>query len=173
MADRTFRRGRGSAVVRAPKRLSAWIASADQGFVAVAAGASVIEQSNPTLAATTIVRTRGVVSVRPSAYAADAELVGAIGFGVVSDQAFAAGAASVPGPWTDPDWDGWFVWIPYSFNFEFIDATGTLLPGTVQIPLDSKAMRKVNFNETVVVVVESQAAAIQVGVTFRMLVKLA
>ncbi len=93
--------------------------------------------------------------------------------GLVSDQAFAAGAVSIPGPWSDPDWGGWFVWIPWSFRFEFVSGTGIQMPGSVQIPIDSKAMRKVQPNETLVVMLESQSAAVTVAASFRMLVKLA
>jgi len=108
MADRF--RGRGRTVVRSQRRLTQWVGSADAGYLAIAAGASVIVESNATLTGTTIVRLRGELSVRPSTFGADLDLVGALGIGIVSDQAFAAGSASIPGPWTDKDWDGWFVW---------------------------------------------------------------
>ena len=108
----------------------------------------------------------------PGATGADGNVVGAIGFGLVSDQAFGAGAASLPGPWSDPDWDGWFLWMPWSFRWEFADASGQVL-GDARKTIDSKAMRKVGQNETLVVMAESQGTAAVVAVSFRLLVKLA
>ncbi len=153
----------------APKRRSSWVGSADQGVVAVAGNASVILQSNATLIDTTIVRTRGILDVRPSTTGTSQQVLGAFGMLIVSDQAFAAGAGSVPGPWTDQDAD-WFVWEAISYLWEVTTDVGRLL-GPVR-HIDSKAMRKVNQNETVVVVYESQATAVNVGSPFRMLVKL-
>ncbi len=97
-------------------------------------------------------------------------MIGAIGCGIVSDQAFAAGAASIPGPWTDQDWSGWFVWMPWAFRFEFTTDIGRLIGSFTQV-IDSKAMRKVQPNETVVWMAESQAAAANVANPFRMLIK--
>ncbi len=156
------------------KRVSQWVGSADQGGFSVASNTSVIVMSNATLSTTTIVRLRGLFLVRPSDYSADLDMQGALGIGMVSDQAFAAGAASIPGPWTDPDWDGWFVWQPWALRNEFASAVGnqTADSALVQI-LDSKAMRKVKANETLVVMAESQAGAVIVETPFRLLVKLA
>ncbi len=157
--------------MRQTKRLSQWVASADIGYTALAGGASAILQSNATLINTTIVRTRGVLSIGATGTGADATPIGALGMGIVSDQAFAAGAASIPGPWTDQDWEGWFVWIPWAFKFEVTTDVGRLL-STVQIEINSKAMRKVGANETVVMMMESQQFATEVHAGFRMLVKL-
>ena len=158
-------------VSRAPKRTTQWVGSADQGTVAVAAGAKVIQQSNATLGGTTIVRTRGVMDMRPQGFSADIEVIGALGIGLVSDQAFAAGIASIPGPFTDPDWDGWFMWEAFSYRFELTTDVGRMIIPYL-MTLDSKAMRKVGQNQTLVVMVESQAAAFAASVHFRMLVKL-
>ena len=157
--------------VRGAKRLTQWVGSADQGTVAIAAGASAIQQSNATLGATTVVRTRGVLDVRPQGFSADIEVIGAMGIASVSDQAFAAGAASIPGPFTDSDWSGWWVWEAFSYRFELTTDVGRLIIPERMV-IDSKAMRKIEPNETVVVMVESQAAAFAASVHFRMLLKL-
>ena len=172
MADR-FGRGRGRVVQRATKRVNAWVGSADQGGQSIASNASAILQSNATLGGTTVVRTRGLLLVRPQGFGADLDMQGALGIGIVSDQAFAAGAASIPGPWTDPDWDGWFLWMAWALRVEFSDASGVNIPADVTQQIDSKAMRKVQFNETLVVMAESQAGAVIIETPFRMLVKLA
>jgi len=168
MANRFPRRGISP---RGPKRTSTWVGSADQGIVSVAAGATVIVESNATLIDTTIVRTRGLMTAQPASFGVDAMIIGAYGIGIVSDQAFAAGAASLPGPWTDKDWGGWLVWLPIAFRFEATTDVGRLL-ASVSMQMDSKAMRKVQANETVVTIAESQATAFDVTSVFRMLVKL-
>ena len=165
-----LRRGR-TVIASSPPRTSQWVASADQGAQTVAAGALSILQSNATLESTTIVRTRGVLSIRPTSFGTDQAIDGAFGIGAVSDQAFAAGAASIPGPWTDADWGGWLVWILFSMRFEVTTDVGRLIANQNQ-EINSKAMRKVKPNETVVVVAESQSSAFSVSSPFRMLVKL-
>ena len=158
--------------VRSVKRKSNWIESADQSFVAVGGGASVIHQSIVALDGETIVRTRGILLVGPDVFTADTNVIGAIGFAVVSEQAAAAGAASIPGPFSNGAWDGWFHHEFYCYRMEFIDGSGVLSPATVQVPFDSKAMRKTEANDRIVVMVESQASAALVGIYFRMLFKL-
>jgi len=138
---------------------------------AIGANASVLMETNATLINTTIIRTRGLLTTLPQVFSADLNIIGAFGIGIVSDQAAAAGAASIPGPWTDKDWDGWFVWLPFSWRFEVTDDVGRLI-ASVSTEIDSKAMRKVGANETVVVMAESQGAALNVSNPFRMLVKL-
>ena len=157
-----------------PKRVTQWIGSADAGPVGVSTGASQILQSNATMANTTIIRVRGLLSVGVQAFTTDVEFQGAFGIGLVSDQAFAAGAASIPGSWTDLDWSGWFVWMAWDGRFEFLDATGVVGPAAnkMQYVIDSKAMRKVAPNETLVVMAESQAGVVNVANPFRLLVKL-
>ncbi len=157
------------------KRQLQWVGSADQGYVAIAAGATVIQQSNATLVGSTIVRTRGGFSILPDTFEVDKNIIGAIGIGLVSDQAFAAGAASVPGPWTDQDWSGWLYWSPFQYHWDVTTDIGRLVVGVAGAGaevIDSKAMRKVQANETVIVVVESQSSALQASVNFRMLLKL-
>ncbi len=156
------------------KRVSTWVGSADQGAIAVASNATVIMQSNATLGDTTVVRVRGLLVVEPNVYTADKAMQGAFGIGIVSDQAFAAGAASVPGPWTDPDWGGWFVWQAWAGRLEFVTGTGVRVrDSALEYQIDSKAMRKVESNETLIVVAESQVGAVNISTPFRMLLKLA
>ena len=56
----------------------------------------------------TIVRIRGrFMAFLVSATAQLDGFSGAFGIGLVTNQAFAAGGGSVPGPVADDDWDGW------------------------------------------------------------------
>ncbi len=119
----------------------------------------------------TVIRTRGLVSVKPASATADIEIVGALGFGVVSTEAFTAGIASIPEPYTDADWSGWFVWRSFTYDFEFEDASGIAYPDW-NFELDSKAMRKFGPNESIVMIAESFSGAFNIAVSPRVLVKL-
>ena len=159
---------------RSSRRATEWVAPADQGFINVGAGAKVIHQTfaidtSQFAPGATIVRTRGMLSVKLQSYAADLDVVGAMGMTVVSDEAVAAGVASIPGPWGAADWEGWFVWEAFGFHFEA--TAGVDVMGSIQIPFDSKAMRKVSSGQTVVVLVESQQFAFSTAVMFRQLYK--
>ena len=153
------------------RRLTQWIGPALQGYIAVATGGATVIASVPFLEKATIARTRGNVSIKPEAVASDTELIGAVGFGVVSSEALAAGVASIPEPFTDADWSGWFVWRSFSYDFEFSDASGLNYPDW-NFEVDSKAMRKVGPNESAVIVAESFSGAFRISIPLRMLVKL-
>ena len=169
MADRT--RGRGF-VRSGPKRMVEWSGVVDQGYVNIPAGAKVIVQSLSFAEKATIVRNRGQFSVRPAVSNADASIVGAVGLGIVSAEALAAGAASIPGPFSQAEWDGWMVWQPLQLVFEFITDAGILMLSKETV-IDSKAMRKVGANEVAVFMVESQAITFNISVVLRTLIKLA
>ncbi len=170
MALRRVVRGKG------PRRKTQWVGPADQANVTVAAGgASILNSFDPQaqgLQSPTIVRTRGSFSFQPAAFSADVAIHGAYGIGVVSDQSFNAGVASMPEPFSDADWDGWFVWRSFTMAFEFQDATGTQFPVNIMYEIDSKAMRKVGPNETVVAIAESQSGAFNCADHTRLLFKL-
>ena len=163
-------------VGRGARRQTTWVGPADQGGVGVAAGgATIIQSFDPianAFAKPTVVRTRGAVTITPSTFGADINIHGAYGVGIVSDQAFAAGIASIPEPFDEAGWDGWFVWRSFQLTYEFHDATGSLL-GQLVHEVDSKAMRKVTDNETIVMVAQSQAGAFNISMHLRTLFKLA
>ena len=153
------------------RRKSQWIGPAEQAYITVAsAGATLIEFASfeePL----TVVRTRGFVSIKPASPTADIEIIGAFGLGIVSTEAFTAGVASMPEPFTDADWSGWYVWRSFAYDFEFNDATGINYP-TWNFELDSKAMRKIGPNETIVGIAESFSGAFNISANTRSLVKL-
>jgi len=158
-----------------PRRQSTWIAPADQSYISVASGTSgIISFFDPAaagLVAPTVVRTRGAVSIRPSVFNADVAISGAFGAAIVTDQAFAAGAASLPRVFDDADWGGWFMWRSFAHHYEFHDPTGTLL-GSWDAEVDSKAMRKVTDNETIILMCESQTGGLQIAMPLRFLLKM-
>jgi len=162
-----------------PKRQTTWIGPADQAFIGVAAGSAVIISSFtpatavPSMIKPTIIRTRGEVAIAPTlgALSADVTIVGAYGLAVVSTAALTAGVASIPTPWEEPGWDGWFVWRSFGLSFDNIDSTGVIVTAHQQ-EVDSKAMRKVTAAESVVLVAESQATGFVISMALRMLLKL-
>ena len=119
----------------------------------------------------TVVRTRGQVSVQPSSFAADINIIGAYGLCIVMTDALVAGIGSILGPFDDASWEGWFVWRSFSMRLEFGDTTGRLI-GDIRDEVDSKAMRKVSTNEVIVLVAESQSGAFTISMPLRLLLKL-
>jgi len=156
---------------RVSARLTDWIGPADQGFVNIASTGATIISSASFEAPATVVRTRGYVGIRPQSAAADVTMIGAIGVGIVSAEALAAGVASVPTPFRDADWGGWHVWRSFAFEFQFGDASGFIL-WDFGFEVDSKAMRKIASNEAIVVVAESQQGAFGLFDGMRTLIKL-
>jgi len=156
-------------------RQTTWVGQADQTFIGVGTNAKVIvsnfdPQANSMLAPT-IVRTRGEVTVVATTLTVDVDIVGAFGLAVVTDRAFAAGQASVPGPWTDSDWGGWFVWQSFAVAYEIGSEIGVVNAGHTMI-VDSKAMRKVKDDETIILVAESQSSGFRIAMPLRLLLKL-
>ena len=93
----------------------------------------------------TVVRTRLDILIRSDQAAVSEQVRGAFGMIVVSDQAVAAGAASIPGPASETNGD-WFVYEPWNNRFEFLSSVGFAQPSGTNLVVDSKAMRKVGDN---------------------------
>ena len=105
----------------------------------------------------TIVRTRGYLHVLSDQVGASEVYGAAFGMSVVSEQAVTVGITAVPTSDTDRDSDLFFLYEEFVGRFEFISGVGVNSwggPGNT-IYFDSKAMRKVNDDEDVVIVVES------------------
>jgi len=106
--------------------------------------------SNPGIAET-IRRTRGVLTVSSDQSVAAEYVAGAMGMIVVTDTALAVGITAIPGPLTNANDDGWWVWEPCSFK-------GSLGGGGVvsqSYQFDSKAMRRVEEGFSGAIVFES------------------
>ena len=74
----------------------------------------------------TLARTRGYVrAILTTSTGANDGFSGAIGIGIATTAAVTAGAASVPTPITEQDWEGWIWWNPFSVQ----SATSTLADG--------------------------------------------
>ncbi len=108
-------------------------------------------------ASITVRRTRGLVAWSSDQLAASETPVGAFGMMIVSDAAFAAGAASIPGPFTDAQSDLWFVHQYLYDKFILATAVGFNSGGQAasQYTIDSSAMRRQSEEERLVVMVEN------------------
>ncbi len=98
----------------------------------------------------TVRRTRGMVFVTSDQPSASEAIFGAYGLIVVTDAAAAIGVTAVPGPVTEANDDGWFVWQP--FMTKGADTIASYQPA---FEFDSKAMRKVDTGFQIVMVIEN------------------
>ena len=104
----------------------------------------------------TVLRMLGDYAIAPGAtgtVAGDAADV-AVAIGVVSADAFAAGAASVPDPGsTDPDYP-WLFWAQHSVFFASTTVDPSSAIASVRRSFDVRSMRKMKPRETLALVVE-------------------
>jgi len=103
----------------------------------------------------TLVRTRGVTSVRMSAFAGSVSITRVVLGGiVVSTDAFAVGVSAVPGPLSDSEND-WFLWAPLTLL-----TTAATVEGVFEmdrVAFDSRGMRKLKFGEVLAFVYEVES----------------
>jgi len=124
----------------------------------------------------TVVRLRGFIELNlaGAASAAGNGFNGAIGIGVVTDAAFAVGITAVPTPITEIAWEGWMF--HQFFSLHVGDATAQdRSPNVLRFDFDSKAMRKVGADETIMAVIEMTEVGTEVlkgELGSRMLLKL-
>ena len=139
------------------RRESLWM---QVGFVSTALGASATAAITNFLTAAalavrpfTIVRSRLKWLVVSDQSAATEAFVGNIGMAVVSDQAVAIGVTAVPTPATDLGSDLFFLIDQWPGRFELVGTSHAvdITPKTI----DSRAMRKVNDDQDLVVTVEA------------------
>ena len=160
---------------RGPRRATQWLGSAlGTDVIALAAGASTIDQTFAFVEPATIVRTRGSIWVTSDQVATTEHPFGALGVAVVTDQAAAAGVASVPTPITENDSDDWLLWTPFAQSVRFASGIGFDSQAFSRFDFDSKAMRKVDDNSTAVVMIENSSATdgLFYVILFRMLIML-
>ena len=158
------------------RRRTDWSATAPEtSWSNLAAATSVIDSTFVLLEGQneTITRVRGLLSVDTDQQAATERPHGAFGICIVSDQAVAAGVASVPSPYTEADSDLWLLHQFWATNLRFSTAVG-FRQTLMQYELDSKAMRKISVDETLIAVMENAAAShgVDYRLDFRILTKL-
>ena len=162
------RRVRQNFPQRARRQPTSWTRFTSSAEVTVAAAQKAflvnIQLGNPGIGET-VRRTRGMVMIQSDQTAADELQFGALGFVVVNDIAAGVGATAIPGPVTDDDDDGWFVWQPVLGSFD------SGIEKTQVYQWDSKAMRRIEEGFQVAVMFENASATtgLQVSVAFSML----
>ena len=168
-------RGRYPVRLRAGgRRATDWVLGfGSTAFTAIAGTTKVLLASIDVSAANTpgtIVRTRGGIFVVTGAATAGQNIIGAVGLALVSDVARAAGIGSIPGPFTDALWDGWFWY--QSLLYQSQSAGASFNVEGRFYPIDSKAMRKMEGDSGLVWVVENGGAnSFNIAGDIRMLVK--
>ncbi len=143
--------------VRSARKPSTWSRTVSTAPLTVAAGTKAVFTTfvlNNVGIGETVRRTRGAIMVASDQTSNFEFQFGALGFVVVSDLAIAAGAASIPGPVTEAQDDGWFVWQA------FLRASSqSVSKNALQyFEFDSKAMRRIEEGFGVAVMVENAHA---------------
>ena len=170
---RQFTRSRGRSGSR---RLTSWIGI--DPIINVEAGNSVSLTHALNAAALakrpfTIVRTYLELNLSSDQLSASESQIGAVAIAVVSDQASAIGVTAVPTPITDLASD-LFLLHQLLFNEWLVNsAVGFDSVGGRRYSIDSKAMRKVNDDQDIVVTVEAASTSNGFNLTMggRMLIK--
>ena len=106
----------------------------------------------------TVIRTHWTVQLTSDQQIATETQLGAVGLAIVSDQAVDVGITAIPTPVTDLDSDLWFVHQVLMNDFTFAGAVAYEASAGRVWEIDSKAMRKVNDDQQIVIVGESSAA---------------
>ena len=183
-------RGRSRLPVRSLRRKTSWqvgptttAGGSLQGVTG--SGSSIAALGSETLQdGVTLVRTRGeLLFFLEAATGALDGYFGAFGIGLIGKPAFAAGAASVPTPINELDWDGWLyhrflsLRAPSAITVSASSITSAVnsVSCALRIDLDSKAMRK-SFTDMVFFaaldLTESGTAILQWSLNSRMLFKI-
>ena len=164
---------RGASAIRS-RRETTWFQFTPASFTMAAASTAVVAFSLNAAALAlrpfTIVRTRFELQLQSDQAAAIERQQAALGMAVVSDQAVAVGVTAVPTPITDLASNLWFVHqLIFADESNLTDRTRS----ATRMSVDSKAMRKVEVGQDMVIVIEtgafSSGAILEVG--GRMLIK--
>jgi hypothetical protein len=174
MARRDFRRG--AAAIRR-SRETRWLSLAPSITAFSAIGGTLLfslDTDELSIRPFTIIRTHLQIGVLSDQLIASEDQVGAIGVAVVSSQSEAVGVTAIPTPITDIGSDLWMLHQIFMNEFTIISSVGFNHDGWHQYAIDSKAMRKVEDGQDVVVVAELSGVSSGFVLTVggRMLVKL-
>ena len=137
------------------RRLTAWFSLDANAQLLTGAGSEALSQSlNATALAArpfTVIRFRGIIGISSDQGVAGEDQSAALGVAVVSDQASAIGITAVPSPISDRGSDLFFVYEDMVASM-FVASNSGVIPNLMTSrQFDSKAMRKVNEDEDVVI----------------------
>ncbi len=178
MPGRIIRVPSSRGISRGVRRKTDWLGSADIVDVTTLPAASfVVTQSLTAVELAkrpfTIVRTVGSIWLASDQSGAVEFPFGAVGFIVVSEKASALGATAIPDPITQESSDEWFAYTAMAASGNSA-AAGIVSQPLMEYKFDSRAMRKVQDGEDIVVVVANASATDGAAfiLKFRMLIKL-
>ena len=122
----------------------------------------------------TVVRVRGSWNLRSDQLAATENFEASMAYSVVSDQASAIGVTAVPTPETDRGSDLFFVYESIASQFLVVSAIGMESAAGISKDFDSRAMRKVEEGQDLVITIENSSLSNGTTLTeaSRILVKL-
>ncbi len=106
----------------------------------------------------TIVRTRGLMSVRSDQQAASEVAHAFLAASIVSDEALAIGVTAVPTPADNPG-ANFFLYEQAMGIIRVVSAIGITEPTVQSTVFDSKAMRKVEEGQDIAMVIETSSVA--------------
>jgi len=158
---------------QAARRLTQWVASTvESGYTALAASTILVDQIlTPADQPETIVRVRGKLNILSDQIATTERPFGAFGFAVVTNKAATLGPTAIPGPYAEAGDEVWFVHGFWHTPMQFLDATGVVVIAQT-FEFDSKAMRKLDPDHRMVVMIENGATVgASYNIAFRMLLK--
>ena len=145
------------------RRRSEWLGNeiTTGGINSVGAAAATIYQAkdirtDAAMFGGTLARTHGLFSITSDVPVSGESPFGAIGIAVVDGEAFDAGVASLPTPYTEAD-DG--KWLFHSYWQVAIRSSTVDFGFNTQITIDSKAMRKLGANDVIVWIIENKSSA--------------
>ena len=167
---------RGAAAI-AQKRLTTWLqfVPSEVNLASANSAALVFSLNAAALALRpfTIVRTRFIWHVFSDQEAADESQQTALGIAVVSDESVAAGVGSVPTPMSSMGSDFWLLHEISLGRFQVNSSIGYESRTGYVNRIDSKAMRKVDQGQDIIVVIENGATSEGTSNTMggRMLIK--
>ena len=150
-----------------------WFALRATDFTTIPAASKVLlataVQSNPGITET-VLRVLGAFAIESDQAVAREEQIGAVGLMVVTDTAAAAGVASIPGPSTDANDDGWFA---HQFFMQNSFLTNEA-PNSFIYPFNSKGRRVMEEGSLIAIVVENAHAThgLNIAWQFRMLTRI-
>ncbi len=134
-----------------PGQIGLQAAISTSNNVIMASGASLLDDGS------TLLRIRGMLTLQlTTATVAPGGFTGAFGINIVRGPAFAVGVSAVPTPITEQGLDSWIFWEAWSVT----TVTATIADGvnavgcTVRIPVDSKAMRKLDLGDVIYATME-------------------
>ena len=139
------------------KRLTDWASTAPEtGLISLPAATAIIDSTfvTSTGAPETLVRSVGELMIKLDQQAVNESPFGAFGICVVSDEAAAIGVTAVPTPYTDSDSDSWLLHQFWAASMQFASGVGVWVQQQ-RYSLNSRAMRKLHGEETLLLVIEN------------------